>query len=263
MPSASSTSPATLVEKSSDQSYAFVEKLWAMRRIGEIIDELDLKGKNDELITELVTLSTKHGILTQYTSFLADENAPAQQLADLRGNTELTAPVTGTAGRDRRPGGRGPAGGQELASARRAGFGSAQRRVRCRRSPAAVPRAAVPRAAPGGARWRGRRRAGGYGFGARASNFYRDAATDKEVEAKGIQVAGNETLYKRGKCGSPNAQKIDPEKDADKIKRVKRFSDDYFELVRDNSADENAVLAAQQEGEELLLVLRGQAYCIE
>jgi len=68
--------PAKLVEKSNDESYAFVEKLWAMRRIGEIIDELDLKGKNDELIQELVTLSTKHGILTPYTSFLADDNPP-------------------------------------------------------------------------------------------------------------------------------------------------------------------------------------------
>jgi hypothetical protein len=44
-----------------------------MRRIGEIIDELDLKGKNEELVKELVALSTKHGILTPYTSFLADE----------------------------------------------------------------------------------------------------------------------------------------------------------------------------------------------
>ena len=44
-----------------------------MRRVGEIIDEIDLKGKNDELVKELVDLSTKHGILTPYTSFLADE----------------------------------------------------------------------------------------------------------------------------------------------------------------------------------------------
>ena len=56
--------PASLIEKSNDQSFAFVEKLWAMRRIGEIIDEMDLKGKNDELVKELVGLSTKHGILT-------------------------------------------------------------------------------------------------------------------------------------------------------------------------------------------------------
>ena len=76
--------PATLTEKSSDQSYAFVEKLWAMRRIGEIIDEIDLKGKNDELVKELVELSTKHGILTPYTSFLADENGPAGAIGGLR-----------------------------------------------------------------------------------------------------------------------------------------------------------------------------------
>jgi Ca-activated chloride channel family protein len=73
--------PVTLANQSDDQSYAFVEKLWAMRRIGEIIDEMDLKGKNDELIQELVTLSTKHGVLTPYTSFLADENAKLDELA--------------------------------------------------------------------------------------------------------------------------------------------------------------------------------------
>lgn len=62
-----------LADASSDPSFAFVEKVWASRRIGEIIDEMDLKGKNQELINELVALSTKHGILTPYTSFLADE----------------------------------------------------------------------------------------------------------------------------------------------------------------------------------------------
>ena len=48
---------------------------------GEIIDELDLKGKNAELVKELVTLSTKHGILTPYTSFMADENTNIHELA--------------------------------------------------------------------------------------------------------------------------------------------------------------------------------------
>jgi Ca-activated chloride channel family protein len=52
----------------------FVETLWATRRIGEIIDELDLQGQNKELVNELVALSLKHGIMTPYTSFLADEN---------------------------------------------------------------------------------------------------------------------------------------------------------------------------------------------
>ena len=67
--------PADLTKSSRDQTFAFVEKLWAMRRVGEIIDELDLKGRNEELIGELVSLSTRHGILTPYTSFLADEQS--------------------------------------------------------------------------------------------------------------------------------------------------------------------------------------------
>jgi len=63
----------TFPVRSMDESYAFIEKLWATRRIGEIIDEIDLRGQNQELIDELVQLSLKHGILTPYTSFLADE----------------------------------------------------------------------------------------------------------------------------------------------------------------------------------------------
>ena len=62
--------PADFVAHSPDQSFAFVEKLWAVRRIGELIDDLDLNGQNEELVAELVALSTKHGILTPYTSFL-------------------------------------------------------------------------------------------------------------------------------------------------------------------------------------------------
>lgn len=63
------------VEKSNDQSFSFIERLWAIRRIGEILDQLDLKGQNKELVDELIALSTRHGILTPYTSFLADENS--------------------------------------------------------------------------------------------------------------------------------------------------------------------------------------------
>src|SRR5436190_995758 len=48
-----------------------------------------MKGKNDELVNELVGLSTRHGILTPYTSFLADDQpstGPGQggPLADRR-----------------------------------------------------------------------------------------------------------------------------------------------------------------------------------
>lgn len=71
--------PAAFVAKSNDETFGFVEKLWATRRVGEIIDELDLRGHNQELVDELVRLSIQHGIMTPYTSFLADENV---RLAD-------------------------------------------------------------------------------------------------------------------------------------------------------------------------------------
>ena len=60
---------------------SFVAKLWATRRVGEIIDELDLKGRNEELVNELVALATEHGILTPYTSFLADETSDVRDVA--------------------------------------------------------------------------------------------------------------------------------------------------------------------------------------
>jgi len=80
--------PAKLTKKSKDETNAFVEKVWASRRIGEIIDEIDLQGKNQELIDELIKLSTKHGILTPYTSFLADDNVSPQDFANNRGRAD-------------------------------------------------------------------------------------------------------------------------------------------------------------------------------
>jgi len=79
---------ASLVEKSMDESNAFIEKLWAMRRVGQIIDEIDLVGKNQELIDELVALSKKHGIMTPYTAFLAEEEAAELARGDVRRRAE-------------------------------------------------------------------------------------------------------------------------------------------------------------------------------
>lgn len=63
-------------------AHDFVEKIWAMRRVGFIIDQIDMHGQNRELVDELVALSTKYGILTPYTSFLADERVPLHALSE-------------------------------------------------------------------------------------------------------------------------------------------------------------------------------------
>ncbi|MBZ5723835.1 MAG: VWA domain-containing protein [Acidobacteriia bacterium] len=79
---------ANFAEASGDDTNGFVAKLWAIRRIGEIIDDLDLHGRNQELVDELVALSQRHGILTPYTSFLADDNV---SLSARRDNAALAA----------------------------------------------------------------------------------------------------------------------------------------------------------------------------
>lgn len=63
--------------------HAFVPRLWAGRRIGVLLDEIRRAGADGaaptsdpamkELVDEIVRLSIKHGILTEYTAFLAVE----------------------------------------------------------------------------------------------------------------------------------------------------------------------------------------------
>ena len=78
-----------------------------------------------------------------------------------------------------------------------------------------------------------------------------------------MQTYGNQTLYKRGKTLiAANAREVDPEKDKEKIKEIDRFSDEYFALVKDNTNEENLVLANQAAGDELIIKLRGQVYRI-
>ena len=226
--------PATLVSNSSDESYAFVEKLWAMRRIGEIIDQLDLVGKNDELINELVGLSTKHGILTPYTSFLADENTRA----DLALST--------SAANTRRLLGRLEEAEGQAAFVQR----SAKNALREAAQPADNLSFDASSVAAGG----------GFGGGAK----FRDIDSDKEVTASGLRNIGNYSLYcKDNVWRMPNTAKLDLTKDLDMVQVITRFSDEYFKLVQENNAVQNQLLCSQRAGEELLVELRGQTYWVK
>jgi len=65
----------TLAREGDRSRAAFIEPLWAGRRVADLLEQIDLHGRNDELVEELVALSTTYGILTPYTSFLAEEDA--------------------------------------------------------------------------------------------------------------------------------------------------------------------------------------------
>jgi len=53
----------------------FVPRLWAARKIGFLLDQIRLHGGERELVDEVVALSMKFGIMTEYTSFLVEEGA--------------------------------------------------------------------------------------------------------------------------------------------------------------------------------------------
>jgi Ca-activated chloride channel family protein len=52
----------------------FIARLWATRRIGDLLNNIRLNGENPELVKSVVDLSIRYGIITPYTSFLIDEN---------------------------------------------------------------------------------------------------------------------------------------------------------------------------------------------
>ncbi|MFB0566260.1 MAG: VIT domain-containing protein [Candidatus Aminicenantaceae bacterium] len=56
-----------------DESYKFLPRLWATRRIGYLLEEIRLSGEKDELVEEVKKLGLKFGIVTPYTSFLVTE----------------------------------------------------------------------------------------------------------------------------------------------------------------------------------------------
>jgi Ca-activated chloride channel family protein len=59
----------------------YLASLWAGRKIGYLLDQIRLNGSNKELVNEIVELSTKYGILTEYTAFLANEDTTAPRAA--------------------------------------------------------------------------------------------------------------------------------------------------------------------------------------
>src|SRR5262249_36679661 len=80
---------------------AFVEALWARRKVGYLLDEIRSHGEKKELIDEVVRLAKKNGITTPYTSYLVvpDNVAPAAPVVN--GTPITPVPADPSAGPDR------------------------------------------------------------------------------------------------------------------------------------------------------------------
>jgi len=192
-----------------------------MRRIGEIIDELDLKGRNEELVKELVSLSTKHGILTPYTSFLADENAKVGDLTRTEDGIRRAGDAV-----------------HRLSEAEgKAAFAQRAEKRQLQDAKVAAPAAAMF----------------GSGGGMAGAKF-RDIDKDAEVAVNAVQLAGNKVFYRRGNVWySYEVAKEDPATLTAKTKVIQRFSEEYFRVVANASEADKKALASQKPGEELML----------
>ena len=237
--------PATLVKRSDDETHGFIEKLWAVRRVGEILEELDFKGKNDELVKELVKLSTRHGILTPYTSFMADENTSVTDLAmNARRAGERLSVLNLTDGRS--------------GFGQRAMKGSLQRADRARDiitgSIAAEPATEAADAFFGGAAASGvlHGRAGRPGPG-----VAEQAKREAQIAGKNVRNIGNRTFYQRRGQWVDSLVTKEQETNAT---RIKQFSDEYFALARTHGKMMARYMVFD---EPVLLNLADRAYLIE
>ena len=59
-----------------DTTDDFIPRLWAIRKVGFLLEEIRLRGEKPELKDEVLALGKKFGIVTPYTSFLVVEDEP-------------------------------------------------------------------------------------------------------------------------------------------------------------------------------------------
>jgi Ca-activated chloride channel family protein len=76
-----------------DEDNDFIPPLWAARRIGYLLDQIRLHGKDKELVDEVTELARTFGIITPYTSYLIIED----ERTNVRRN--MIRPVDQTLGR--------------------------------------------------------------------------------------------------------------------------------------------------------------------
>jgi Ca-activated chloride channel homolog len=255
--------PAKLVEKSNDEGMAFIEKLWAVRRIGEILDELDLKGKNEELVKELVTLSQRHGVLTPYTSFMADENSPHHDVAEVYREADrrldslsltegaigveqratkdvlrsASTPAEGYGAIEGRGVFKSSSGGEKAAGGGQNsnGFYFSRAKRGAGAAPSSGPQLAAPLARGGSDQ---------------------SAAVDEEGAkvAQNVRNVGRKVFYRRGGNWVDSAVTADQEK---KPIKIERFSKEYFDLIDKFGHDVAKYLTFD---EPVVIELDGNAY---
>ncbi|MFH1022484.1 MAG: VIT domain-containing protein [Planctomycetota bacterium] len=204
---------------------AFLPRLWATRKVAFLLEEIRLRGKNQELVDEVVALGKKFGIVTPYTSYLIVEEGELQRNASLRDRLDS---VKGEFESGGRTGGRAVAESKSL-----------------RKMSDAPAAAAGPR---------------GYGGGL-GSDF--DGAEKAVMATTGgqgrvsIHAIADRIFYKKSD-GFLHDAAFDLKAGGTPV-AVKAFSDEYFTLLREKPALAKYLAG----GEKMILVFAGTTYRIE
>jgi Ca-activated chloride channel family protein len=235
--------PARLAKAGEGSGYSFVEPLWAMRRVGDIIDQIDLNGPSTELTDELVELSKKYGILTPYTSFLADETTDLHAAAENRGRAgvvlEQLSDVGGAAGFGQRENKAMYRRADQAVSSSLDALALAQ--AATAPTPAAGPAGAALGRLPSLASKPGQGQpgqAGVYTLSVGVPVLAKDAE-GRSVLVSNVRQVGKKTFFRRDNRWVDSDLK--PEDEA-KARSIIQFSDAYFELTRNQTAEENQYL---------------------
>jgi len=214
---------------------SFLPRLWATRKVAYLLDEIRLRGKNQELVDEVVRLGKRYGIMTPYTSFLVVEDGAKPQVAmrmrEMRDRYE------------------GQANGRGAVEA-------AKRLAQAKGHSAGAPALVMPKAPAStgpAAERRGGRVAYDYSLGMRR----KDAEVLHRVATTRIVHIGDKTFYRKPD-GVLYDSLYDDARHKDKLVEVKAFSDAYFELLRKH----DGIGRYLAEGKPMVLVFDGKVYKI-
>ncbi|MEQ8316083.1 MAG: VIT and VWA domain-containing protein [Phycisphaerales bacterium] len=228
--------------------HAFVPRLWAQRRIAQLVDAVRQAGADgkaelgDELISEIVALSTRWGILTEYTSFLAieagievgDQVATFEPAADREGVTRLGVQMQRAAARPSQPAEEAMLYSLSSVIDERTGVGAVQQDAVNQRAMAAKNVVANRMRTAGGA----------------------------EVILTGMRQVGDQTLFARGGqwVDSSLLEAVEAN-NADVDETVEFASERYFELANELASERRQGVLAL--GRDVLLNRGGKVILVQ
>jgi Ca-activated chloride channel family protein len=212
-----------------DTTNDFIPRLWASQRIAFLLDQITMSGKEDkELVDEIITLSKKYGIVTRYTAMLITEDNI--HLSNGRAMNLLKKDLDEIR-RQREESGQAD---KKLESKEAQFFSEKMKQLKAD--------------APGE----------GYGQGQLAAELQEaeKCARERGQRLTALKTITNKTFYLIK--GVWTDSRYDPEKDKDKVQRIKFGSGEYYKLTEDT-----ALAKYLSAGENVIVVYKSKVYQIE